>query len=725
MLDRKEPQIAALFTSRLRQTSYFSCPVAGCTKAFPAIDNKIRDHFQSKHSDYFEGKVLNSPIRDIKYGRVPAAHVVEPLGPIPESLPIRDLGGGDPYGVLAAADDAGSPSYRRPQSTVASPIKTPRARSTSPTPRRFRAHPQQSTTNDPGFLRQGYPQGKLWNPEEYSSPSTFWAKPSSSRSSTSLARPRKADSPDEDSEALRFIKQPETHPISQKQLVAEVKGIYARLIMVETKSIEVIHTESTRSDTKLNNEQWQALTALQRALLHEHHDFFLASQHPSASQALKRLASKYAMPARMWRYGIHSYLELLRRDLPGSLENILTFIYLAYSMIALLYETVPAFEDTWIECLGDLARYKIAIEEDSRDREIWTSVSRLWYSKASDKAPTTGRLYHHLAILARPNALQQLFYYTKSLCVPIPFGSVKESIMTLFDPILSASSYQHAHLPTIEVAFLKAHGILFSHKQLDNFRPAVDEFLESLDGHVGRIKRQWVESGYYIAIANCCALMSYGKEENVIMRAIHYQSDEKQNLRLESGGTDMKPSKDFEDALHLTMGTHEIIFRRLDDANVLPYIHVVMVFMLYLSRLPNAMCPLEHRFPWKGLSVLLNSLLDASESRNRIRSDEFPREGNDLPRPVPEDFALKGLLFVDQYYPSDWFSNEKLEDDEKYFELPSTKDVRKERILWLAYRIARAGRWLTYNESVNQFGVIPKYEMEMEDISKDADMMNM
>tara|TARA_R110002060_G_scaffold57696_1_gene67903 strand:- start:481 stop:807 length:327 start_codon:yes stop_codon:yes gene_type:complete len=100
------------------------------------------------------------------------------------------------------------------------------------------------------------------------------------------------------------------------------------------------------------------------------------------------------------------------------------FIYLAYSMMALLYETVPAFEDTWIEYLGDLGRYRMAIEDDDiRDRAVWTGVVRHWYSKASDKAPTTGRLYHHLAILARPNVLQQLFYYSKSLCVVTPFTS--------------------------------------------------------------------------------------------------------------------------------------------------------------------------------------------------------------------------------------------------------------------------------------------------------------
>jgi hypothetical protein len=230
-----------------------------------------------------------------------------------------------------------------------------------------------------------------------------------------------------------LIKQPETRPISQEQLVAEVKGIYAGLVMVENKCIEVDNDRSSQTDpsNKLNHDQWQALIALHRTLLHEHHDFFLASQHPSASPALRRLAAKYAMPARMWRHGIHSFLELLRHRLPVSLEHMLTFIYMAYSMMALLYETVPAFEDTWIECLGDLGRYRIVIEDDDiRDREVWTSVSRHWYSRASDRAPTTGRLYHHLAILARPSALQQLYYYTKSLCIEMPFPSARESIMT-------------------------------------------------------------------------------------------------------------------------------------------------------------------------------------------------------------------------------------------------------------------------------------------------------
>lgn len=164
------------------------------------------------------------------------------------------------------------------------------------------------------------------------------------------------EGPDEEPEMLL---QPETRPISHEQLVVEVKGIYAGLVMVEAKCIDIDERQTLAAQEKdstkkvaLKNDQWQSLIALHKQLLHEHHDFFLASQHPSASPALSRLAAKYSMPARMWRHGIHAFLEVLRHRLPESLEHMLAFIYIAYSMMALLYETVSTFEDTWIECLG-------------------------------------------------------------------------------------------------------------------------------------------------------------------------------------------------------------------------------------------------------------------------------------------------------------------------------------------------------------------------------------
>jgi hypothetical protein len=68
--------------------------------------------------------------------------------------------------------------------------------------------------------------------------------------------------PYENEERLRIVLQPETRPISSDQLIAEVKGIYAGLIMVEAKCCEVDakqHQQALVQDdpkSSLNNEQW-------------------------------------------------------------------------------------------------------------------------------------------------------------------------------------------------------------------------------------------------------------------------------------------------------------------------------------------------------------------------------------------------------------------------------------------------------------------------------------
>ncbi|KAK7967611.1 uncharacterized protein PG986_001888 [Apiospora aurea] len=524
-----------------------------------------------------------------------------------------------------------------------------------------------------------------------------------------------------------YVPQLKTRPIDHLQLVAEVKGIYAGLVMVESKCIEVETAQKTQTHAKLNNEQWQALIALHRILLHEHHDFFLASQHPTARSSLRRLGAKYYMPGRMWKHGIHAFLELLRHRLPASLEHMLTFIYLAYSIMALLYETVPAFEATWMECLGDLGRYRMAIEDDDlRDREVWTSVSQRWYSKASDVVPKTGRLYHHLAILARPNVLQQLFYYSKALSAPEPFESAWASIMTLFDPLLGSDSQRSRILP-IDFAFVKAQGIMFSGKLGDEYQSSVTDFLSKLDNHISRTTRKWMESGYYIGIANCCALLGWGKESSFIYQTIrpkkpdNKETEETYRTRTIPDPNDRQNAKALEQARYLAEGTYNKVFSRCSDPNILPCLHTILVFHRYLILFPSAMSLLEATFPWKLVSMLLNSLLLSYRVYERIqRSDEFPRPDNTAPRPLPEDFALRGLLWADKYFPSDWFSNDKIDDDEKYLEVASMTYERKERILWLGVSIARHGKWLLYDEELHQFSVPFRFDQEI-DVSMGVD----
>jgi hypothetical protein len=224
-------------------------------------------------------------------------------------------------------------------------------------------------------------------------------------------------SPKYDPRWPRLLLQLDSRPISQEQLASEAKAIYAGLIIVETKCIKVdkalANARKENSGQVLTCEHWQALIALHRTLLDEHHDFFLASQHPSASPELRRLAAKYGMPGLMWRIGIHPFLEELRlrlsvddQDPRDTREHMIAFIHMCYQMVVLLYETVPVFEYTWIEYLGDLSRYRMAIEKDIGEYEAWANISRSWYSKAFDKTPTVDCLSRHVATLARPSSLQ-------------------------------------------------------------------------------------------------------------------------------------------------------------------------------------------------------------------------------------------------------------------------------------------------------------------------------
>lgn len=285
--------------------------------------------------------------------------------------------------------------------------------------------------------------------------------------------------------------QPEARPITREELAAEVKGIYAGLVMLESKCIKY---DSSQKGADRSMEQYHALISLHRLLLHEYHDFFLASQHPSASNARHWSVSKYTMSTRMWRHSIHSSLELLRQKLPESREHIYTFIYISYAAMVLLYEIIPAFQETWIECLGDLARYRMAIEDDDiRDRENWTTVSRHWYTAALDTSPPPGRLHHHLAILARPNAVQQLHFYAKSLCVAMPFLTARHSIINLFDPLLHEWPNTSQRVEPLDAAFVRVHGILFSGGS--QFESSKEQLLDILDMRVRREHENWRDVG--------------------------------------------------------------------------------------------------------------------------------------------------------------------------------------------------------------------------------------
>ncbi|KAK0262709.1 hypothetical protein LTR91_023665 [Friedmanniomyces endolithicus] len=255
-----------------------------------------------------------------------------------------------------------------------------------------------------------------------------------------------------------LILQPDNSLVSEEQLRHEIKAIYAGLLVAEAKCVNLDAAQAKNPSVELDNSQWQESIALHRAYLYEHHDFLMATQHPPTTPDLKALPTMYGMPARLWKYGIHDFLEVLRSRRPSSQDHVSSFIYLAYQMMALFHETAPIFLDTWIECLGDLARYRMSMEEEKEAHAQWGRVAASWYIKASDRHPQIGRLYHHLAILERPS-LRMFAWYGKSL-TPQARARTSLKYRYVFTPIARCFSWRNCgvSLAVANIAALLGHG---------------------------------------------------------------------------------------------------------------------------------------------------------------------------------------------------------------------------------------------------------------------------
>lgn len=443
------------------------------------------------------------------------------------------------------------------------------------------------------------------------------------------------------------------------------------------------------------------------------------------------------MPARMWRHGIHSFLELLRHRLPDSLEHMLSFVYLAYSMMALLMESVPSFVETWIECLGDLARYRMAIEEiDLRDREVWAGVARMWYEKAADKSPNVGRIQHHLAVLARPNIVQQLFYYSKALVSVNPFPNARESVMLLFNPFLASGEIASQRYPLVESVFVKAAAIHFTRGSIRLHSQLVEQFLSVLNSHIGRVTAKFRVQGPEMASTLCASLFDFGNVESFLWKAfVAYDvlvqaaleklkntagettvsSEQEANLKLEQrlayfrsvhehtehpkaahsardSSTKDATFSGAQDAVahacNLFYAASEVIFQRIGDKNILPFAHVVLAFLNSLAYVPDALLFIEGQVPWESLVTFLNTLGRSGADECRFEGSTFPQPLSGTGRQLPEDFVMRGLVWAKHYFPRNFFEGQIVDEDERSLELPSHAAPRAERCLWLGIQLA-------------------------------------
>lgn len=191
-------------------------------------------------------KTMDAPVTDDSHSEAPGNNPKEPPPSSPEDEAKQAAGDDDsadvdprqPGAPTASVDAADTEDVARARKKLRSPTTSVDAgdRNRSPSPvRRSKAKyaaKEKEMTSD--SIARPAPKGRLWREGDPPMTSRPAAAPTQQNTRTSRRHASKSigqEVEQEDPSVTHMIKQPETRPISQEQLVAEVKGIYAGLVM--------------------------------------------------------------------------------------------------------------------------------------------------------------------------------------------------------------------------------------------------------------------------------------------------------------------------------------------------------------------------------------------------------------------------------------------------------------------------------------------------------------
>lgn len=405
----------------------------------------------------------------------------------------------------------------------------------------------------------------------------------------------------------------------------------------------------------------------------------------------------------------------------------LTFVYFAYSMLALLLETSSAFKDTWVESLEDLARYDMIVEENIRVRENWTKVARNWYNKAADNNSIVDRLYHHLVIVASSHSLQQLSLYTWSLTCITFFESARDSIMTFFNFFLSKKKSISDRSSSIESVLIKTHEILSCDRSVIEFEAVIHQIRDDLlDNYIKSVTIKFKTQEVFMTVANIAALFEYESTDSsksifrLAFQEISIIKTEKIDFNHQQSRSTLESLTSLEIesswkiiclASRLTFITFSIILQRVDDENMFLCVHVLLLLVWSLTNIEKAITIVEKDILWRQICSFLNTLAKHEAMTSKIYADVFFKQKSDWS--LSENFVVRDQMYSSWYYFKAWFENANIDEEKRLLKLSFTTASRVKRILWLEICIASIRSTFSQYEKIalTYFSLIDEYVM--------------
>ena len=518
------------------------------------------------------------------------------------------------------------------------------------------------------------------------------------------------------------IRQLKSNPISQDQLAAEVRNIYNRLVELDTKCRMVHAALKANPHRQLAPEQWQTLVKLHRTLMHEHCDFLMASQRPSATPSLLGLAETYNTPSRLWYHGIGPFLVVLHQRRPGSQDYAVWFIRVAYQMMGLLMEIMPSFFGAWAECAANILRIGLSTMPVSVGRLALTAAMTCWYNNVKDQYPALGRVAHRLGAIESPS-LRQFSLYTTALTSVVPFPPARESLRRLCHRIIQGIDNDCSEISHVEYCTILYHANAFL---LDEGVDLDDGIIAGLE-HVGAASAEnlhkWAGS---LVVMNVSVLLQYGSSTNVLCSLLRSYNAAAAPVS-GPGPEPLHRTSDCQAALATTCSSHarKTVYssfisllqhgaERQRTVEVLPAIAIMLIWMHKLCTLQPRMGNFANTVAdspllppssfWDALAALLNEV--GSQQPIGTELVQAACEGilsfgtQDRRRAaLPEDRSIRGLLWAHPY-----FTLALREDTQiKSLAVQDMDTSRRKRILSLGLRLSSMTSELEFDAITRTF----------------------
>lgn len=366
----------------------------------------------------------------------------------------------------------------------------------------------------------------------------------------------------------------------------------------------------------------------------------------------------------------------------------------------------------------------MAIEEDKEQHTSWGGVAARWYTLASDRHAAIGRLNHHLGILERPS-VRKMYFYAKSLTCLLPFPNAKDSMATLCGPILHDNQLlQNSHQPA-EARIMHFHALLFSKWPLS----AVDQACLDALSFFERENSAFIHrTGVSLAVTNIAGLLEWGVSTNAqrhcFATAVNIRLQSTRPLGTAQSTPDRLAPQDqtsfTPSALSFTNACFNLALRHNEDRSaiqdVLPFVHVMLGWFQGVVTARSLVhdrdtyymfCALlDGDIAWGSLCLLLNTLLVYYPLNERVVScaEQGVFLSADKPnyRPLPEDYLIRGLVWLQFFFSPNWFDG-KLAEDGRSIEDDSTRTMRAERVLWLGLWLARNCDYISFDPLTRRF----------------------